>query len=54
MMKVKITQTVEIDEKAWALIYGVELSDVRDDVKRYFADAQERAEALGVNVSRIE
>jgi len=47
-MKVQITQTVEINQAAWALEFGLELSDVRDDVKAYFSDGQMRAEGLGL------
>jgi hypothetical protein len=48
-MKIKITQTVEVDAEAWAHEYGVELSDVREDVKSYFSNAQDVVNALELN-----
>lgn len=36
-IKVQIpAQTVEVDVAAWALAYGVDERDVREDVKSYF------------------
>jgi hypothetical protein len=37
-MKVKIEYTVEVDQAKWADFYGVELCDVREDVKSYFTN----------------
>lgn len=34
-MKVRITLTVEVDRKQWALEYGIDESEVRDDVALY-------------------
>ncbi|MFF0743001.1 hypothetical protein ACFYVL_21640 [Streptomyces sp. NPDC004111] len=34
-MKVRITITVDVDAEAWALDYGLDLKDVRSDVKEY-------------------
>ena len=35
-MKVEIRFTVEVDSEAWANEYGVELNEVRADVKTYY------------------
>jgi hypothetical protein len=38
-MKIKIkipAQTVTVDAAEWAAEYGLEIGDVRDDVKEYF------------------
>jgi hypothetical protein len=34
-MKVRIVLTVDVDPEAWANEYGVDRSEVREDVKRY-------------------
>ena len=34
-MKVKVSFTLEIDEKAWAEIHGVDAAGVREDVKSH-------------------
>lgn len=34
-MKVALTITVDIDEKAWSEAYGIEPKDVRTDVKEH-------------------
>ena len=36
-MKIRVTQSVEVDPKAWALEYGIDTKDVREDVKESFA-----------------
>ena len=47
-MKVRIIQTVKVDPEAWALTYNVELSEVRADVKDYFACwSQEQIDHVG-------
>jgi hypothetical protein len=48
-MKVKIEYTVEVDQDGWADFYGVELCDVREDVKSYFSQPQ-NTEAWEVGV----
>ena len=45
----KITETIEVDPKKWALEYGIALADVRNDVKEYFySAAQQQVDALGL------
>ena len=34
-MKVKVSFTIEVDEKEWAETYGCDKSEVRQDVKNY-------------------
>ena len=34
-IKVRVNFTVEIDAETWATEYGIELQDVRSDVKTY-------------------
>ena len=52
-MKVRVTVTVEIDPQAWALNYGIPLSEVRDDVKDSVAyTAQAHLDDIGVGVTR--
>ena len=36
-MKVKLEITLEVNEKEWAEMYGSSPSEVRGDVKNYFA-----------------
>lgn len=36
-MKIKITQVVDIDQQSWADEYGIDLKDVRQDVKDHFS-----------------
>ena len=38
-MKVRITLTLDVDEKAWALEYGVSVNEVRKDVQTYVTEA---------------
>lgn len=38
-MKIKIEFTVGVDQQAWADEYGIDLKDVRADVKMYCRDA---------------
>tara|TARA_R110002126_G_scaffold229028_1_gene373404 strand:- start:859 stop:1014 length:156 start_codon:yes stop_codon:yes gene_type:complete len=48
-MKIKIEYTVEIDQEAYALVYGCEMEEVREQVKddaRFAAVAH--FEAVGV------
>jgi hypothetical protein len=48
-MKIKITQTVEIDPAKWALEYGVDPKNVREDVQSYFKGwFQQQINALGL------
>ena len=48
-MKVRINQTVNIDAEAWALEYGLDPKDVREDVKMYFETwLQEHVRELGL------
>jgi hypothetical protein len=48
-MKIKITQTIEIDPEKWASEYGVDMKDVRKDAAFYFATwCQEQVERLGL------
>jgi hypothetical protein len=48
-MKIKITQTIEIDPEKWANEYGVDIKDVRKDAASYFATwCQEQVERLGL------
>ncbi len=39
-MKVKISFTVEVDAEAWAKEYSLDISEVREDVKRYFESVE--------------
>lgn len=49
-MKISVTQTVEVDPAKWALEYGVEKSEVRKDVKEYFANyCQDQVNLLELN-----
>lgn len=34
-MKIAMTITIEIDADAWAAEYGIDRSEVREDVRRY-------------------
>jgi hypothetical protein len=48
-MKIKLSETVNIDPQAWADEYGIELADVRADVRVYFARwYQEQIDSLGL------
>ena len=50
-MKVRIIETVEVDAEAWAESYGLDLKDVRDDVKYYFTGyCQRQVEHVGCDV----
>lgn len=54
-MKIRITQTVNIDPAAWALEYGLERNEVRDDVKSYFENwLQEHVAELGLDAIEFE
>ncbi len=51
LIKIRIpAQTVEVNRDGWALEYGIDTSDVRADVKAYFASyAQEIIAGLGLD-----
>jgi len=52
-MKVRIEMTVDIDEESWAVNYGVEDSEVRQDVKDYCEwTVLEQLAAVGVLTER--
>ena len=49
-MKIKVTQTVDVDPELWAEAYGVEESKVREDVKAYFSNyCQEQVDYLNLH-----
>ena len=49
-MKIRISETINVDAEAWAYEYGIEVSEVRDDVKAYFASwLQQKIEDLGLD-----
>jgi hypothetical protein len=49
-MKIKITETINVDAEAWAYEFGVDKSEVRDDVKAYFNNwLQQQVENLGLD-----
>lgn len=35
-MRIKITETIDVDAELWAEAYGLDLDEVREDVKHYF------------------
>ena len=37
-MKVKIQFTLEVEAEEWAKEYGIDVHEVREDVKNYFAN----------------
>ncbi len=45
-MKVKVTFTVEVDPVLWAEYHGIDVEDVRDDVKDLFGDPTSTAPHL--------
>ena len=49
-MKIRITETVEVDPEKWATEFGLEKSEVREDVKAYFSNGhmQRQIERLGL------
>lgn len=48
-MKVRIELTVDVDPEAWALNYGCDRSEVREDVQSYAkAAVLDQMEAVGV------
>ena len=48
-MKIKIQFTINVDPEAWANEYGIDLDDVREDVKRYIENhSREQVEFLGL------
>lgn len=54
-MKIKITQTIEIDTEKWANEYGLEIKDVRADIKKYFdVLCQEQIERLGMQKNQTK
>tara|TARA_R100001244_G_scaffold79950_1_gene62748 strand:+ start:224 stop:394 length:171 start_codon:yes stop_codon:yes gene_type:complete len=55
-MKILIpAQTVEVDAEAWALDYGIDLNEVRADVKGYFHGLpQEMINNLRLNEGEYE
>lgn len=47
-MKVDVHFTVDVDADSWAEDYGIDRSEVRDDVKRHLRNiAIQHADALG-------
>ena len=50
-MKIRIpAQTVEVDAEAWATEYGIDVSEVRQNVLDYFAhSAQTKIDFLGLS-----
>ena len=52
-MKIRIpAQTVEVDEKLWALSYGLDPSEVRADVISHFSNAQSEIVAEGYEAAK--
>ena len=48
-MKVKVTFTLDVDAKAWALEYGIDASEVRGDVQEYlYSQSLGHLDALGL------
>lgn len=48
-MKIRLSLLVEVDPVKWANEYGIDLKDVRDDVKAYFSSyPQEQVNSLGL------
>jgi hypothetical protein len=48
-MKIRLTTVVDVDPEKWAKEYGIAASEVRDDVKGYFANfPQEQVNSLGL------
>ena len=49
-MKIQIpAQTVNVDAAAWAIKYGINITDVRADVKNYFdCTPQQIVDGLGL------
>ena len=54
-MKIKIpSQTVEVDAEAWANEYGIDVSEVRQNVLDYFAySAQTKIDLLGLQLNTL-
>ena len=38
-MKIRVSFTIDVDEEAWSLEYGVDKSEVRQDVKSHVLNA---------------
>jgi hypothetical protein len=36
-MKVRLTETIEVDPKSWATEFGIDPKEVREDIKLYFS-----------------
>ena len=52
-MKIKLSETVNIDPQAWADEYGIQLEDVKADVRVYFTNwCQEQIDSLGLEEKR--
>lgn len=48
-IKVKVSETLEVNVAAWAMAFGIEEKDVRADVQAYFANwCASQIETLGV------
>lgn len=53
VVRVRMCVTVDVDAEAWALEYGVPVSDVREDVRAYMSVlVWERVRELGLGVDR--
>lgn len=47
-MKVEVKFTIDINEDSWAQDYGIDRSEVRDDVKRHLRNiAVQHVDSLG-------
>jgi hypothetical protein len=52
VVKIRYSVTVEVDDDAWALEYGVERSDVRDDVKSYLDNMIDDGESVAAELMK--
>jgi hypothetical protein len=52
VVKIRYVVTVEVDEGAWALEYGVERSGVRDDVKSYLDNLIDDGEGIAAELMK--
>jgi len=49
-MKIRITETIEVDPEKWATEFGLDKNEVREDVKEYFSFyCQGEVERLGLD-----
>ena len=53
-MKIRITETIEIDPEKWATEFGLDKDEVREDVKAYFGHGWMQQQVANLGLEKDE